>query len=176
MNDSVWQTIAETPWWVYPLVFYVCYIAYLSTKPKVIPIYNLIFSAAFFILISIVGITAFVHFNNMNLSSWIVMFLLGAGLGWLHFRMLNIKALRGEKKLVMPGSWFVLAFIITFVAVQYYLGFPLYLDADTLRAGKYSLLLMTLYGFFTGLFTGRIACALRIVKHGPFTAEASPAR
>jgi hypothetical protein len=174
MNDSIWQKIAETPWWVYPLIFYVIYIAYLSTKPKIVPLYNLFFSAAAFLLVSIIGIVAFVRFDNMNLASYIVMFFLGGGLGWLHFRSLKIKAVAGEKKLVMPGSWFAVFFIIAFVTAQFYLQFPLSLNSDVLLHGQYSLLLMTLYGFFTGLFGGRIACALRIVKNGPFTP--SPAR
>src|SRR3990167_5126937 len=175
MNGSIWQAIAETPWWVYPLVYYMFYLSYLGTKPRIMPLQYLMLSATSFILISTLGIIYFVNVDISNPACWIVMFLLGAGLGWLHFGRLKVKGIEGAKKILMPGSVLPFCIIVAVLSVKYFFSDQISVDPDVLRTGLYSRGLMTLYGFCTGLFFGRIVYVMRVLKFGPFTPDVLPA-
>jgi hypothetical protein len=170
MNDSIWQKIAETPWWQIAIVGYMIYLTYLTTKPRTISLRSLQFSVGSMLALSLIGLTSATYFNTEALGRSLVMFLLGSGLGWLQFSRYRLQAIAGEKKLVVPGSRTLIFLIPTIVFLKYYFHGQLSLDASTLPIEKLTTLFMTIVGLTCGLFTGRLFYATRIVKVGPFVA------
>ena len=168
MNDSIWQSIAATSFWVYVLVFYFLYMGYRGKKPQVVPLRALVLLAIGLICFTLAGISMFVKFNATNASYWALMYMLGMGLGWLQFSTLPVKAIVGEKNIYIPGSWLTLCIIIAMIASIFLTDFQISFDPATLRSGAYSRFLMIAYGLVTGLYFGRTIYALRAVKHGPF--------
>lgn len=172
MSNNFWQAIANTPWWTYLIVLYLAHIGYKATKPNIIPVKNFFLFPLLFFILTIIGMTTLIHLTFANTLTWATMFVLGAGIGWLHFRYLNIKAIKGEKKIRLPGSWGLIFIMITFFASKYYFGFGVNFDAainpEAIKSSQFHLMLMTTYGFITGLFLGRIAYTVRVLKLGPF--------
>ena len=169
MNDSIWQTIAGTSWWVYFVCIALVYVSYQASKPRIIKLHLLLVVTAYFICLSIIGMYAFVQLNALNIACWFVMFLLGSGCGWLQLCTTRAKAITGHRKLLLPGSWTTMFVIILLMAGRYYLRTEIHLDASIIQTAKFHFFAMAGYGFFTGFFLGRICCVLRVIKVGPFT-------
>lgn len=173
MNESIWQMIAETPWWKYVFAAYLVSIAYQAAKPHIITLRSLQYGVVSLVALSLICITKFIHINADTLSHWLVMFLLGGGLGWLQFSRYRLQAIAGEKKLLIPGSRFLFFIIPAAVFLKYYFDVPLSFDVSTLPSANLTILLMSLFGFSTGLFLGRLSYAAHVVKSGPFLAAAT---
>ncbi len=172
MHESIWQTIAYTPWWMIVLFGYLAHASYLATKPSALPIRKLIFLPVFFFVASLLGMFILVKPNTANLACWAVMLLLGTGLGWLQFRVSNIKASKEDRTLHIPGTWSALILLIAAISAKYYFGFQLNLSPELFQTTPYANALMGLYGFVTGLFIGRSYYAVHAAKHGPFALSA----
>lgn len=164
MNASIWQTIAETSFWVYILYAMIIYIGYQHSKQRAIPTLVLWTSMIAFTCASIIGMSFFVKFSIVNIAWWGGLFLLGASFGWLHYYRLQVQHLADEEKLLIPGSWITMTAISGVMAAKYYFGPEISMDPDILKTGAYSPLLMALYGFITGLYIGRILYARRIIR------------
>jgi len=168
MHESIWQMIAERPWWHFAFVGYMIYLTYLTTKPRTISLRSLQYSVFSLIALSMIALTTATYINTEALSRCLVMFLLGSGLGWLQFSTYQLQAIAGEKKLTVPGSRILIFIIPTIVFLKYYFKDQLTFDASALPIEKLTALFMTLTGLTCGLFTGRLLYATRIVKVGPF--------
>ena len=175
MNGSIWQTIAETPWWKFAFVAYLIYLVYMTTKPRIITLRSLqygVFSLTALSVIALATVTV-THINPEAFSRCLVMFLLGSGLGWLQFSRYRLQAIAGEKKLLVPGSRTLVFIIPSIIFIKYYFNFQISLDASSMPIEKLTVLLMTLAGLSCGLFIGRLFYATHVVKSGPFLATAS---
>lgn len=168
MTYTIWQVIANTPWWVFLVFILIVRVGLLATKARTIPVKNLFIIPAIFFVMTLVNMYFFVSFTLLNLSIWLSTLLLGLFAGWLQFRSLNIKALKNEAKLVVPGTWSLLVILLTIFVIKYYAGYQFVIDPEVLKQPKYVYGLLTLYGLFTGLFIGRLLYSLRCLKYGPY--------
>lgn len=168
MTASVWEVIAETPWWFYVFCFFFLKISLEATKARTVPVKSLALMPAIFIPFSLLGIYFNVTINFNNVLIWVGSLLLGLLLGFLQCRLFRIKAIKNEDKLYFPGSWTMLISIIVFIIVIYYHGFHFTIDLDTFKQPKYARILLSLYGLFAGVFIGRWYYSMRCVKYGPF--------
>ena len=169
MNDSIWQAIANIPWWIYATFIYLIRLGLLASKPRVVPIQNLFILPSFFVLLSLVCIYTSKELSFFTLSIWLSTLLLGALLGWFQFRMFKIKAIKEEAKLYLPGTWSLLILILISIALKFYfINSANTFDAHVLTQPKFAGWLFSLYGFFTGLFLGRFFYSWRCLKVGPF--------
>lgn len=164
---SVIEIIAGTPWWVYVLFVFLMRIAFLSTKPQIIDIKQLYILPAIFCILSIVSIyyisSSFNHFIY-----WLPALTIGVAFGWLHYRLLNIKAIPSENKIVLPGTWSVFIIILVIFAAKYYMGFKMSIDSSWLSNPKVIITIASLYGLCTGLFIGRASYARKCLRVGPY--------
>lgn len=176
MNNSIWEVIAETPWWFYLLFIYLLNIARLLSRTRIMPIKNLIIFPAIFFALSLIGIFFMIKLNVQNILIYFEMLLLGSFLGWLHFRLQKIKALKNEAKLVIPGSWTLAVIVIILFATRFYFRYELLqINPDILRQPEYASYFMLFYGLITGLFLGRLAFAIHCYKRGPYFSDPAAA-
>ena len=173
MHDSIWQSIASTPWWAYVLFGYFAFLCYRATKPQVVMVRKVLVMPTLITLASMAGMYFLVKPTAVKLGYWAVMFVLGSGLGWLHFSIKKIKAIEGGTRLVIPGSLGLTAVFIIAITAKYYFGYPLSLDADFIQAPQQSLSLVILYGLSLGLFFGRMLYILHIAKSAPLATTAT---
>lgn len=167
MSPQFWQAIASTSWWVIPITAFIIYVVYQSLKPKVVPVNALTVMPILFCLMTLVGIVVYVKVDAYNLMLFIDLFLLGAGIGWLNYRFLNIKAITDQHALYIPGSIAILVLGSIIGSCQYYLGLSANLTM-ILNIMHNSTILMSIFGFFSGFFIGRIGYIIHVLKSGPF--------
>lgn len=178
MTPTIWESIAETPWWFYVVVIYVIYFAYGATKPRILNIktYLATIVVYFALLIYVLSTVAEMSLHNFYLLS--VTILSGTLLGWLQFHFRNIKPIKNKMQLYLPGSWllFVLIPVLIF-AKYYYLGGLLTLSVNTIKQEPYVSYIVGACGIIMGLCVGRMIFILRCLKHGPFIdADSLPKR
>lgn len=167
MTISIWEKIAETPWWIYVLYISLIYIGFLGTKARIIPIKQLFILPGMFLILSFCSMYL-MHLTLFALMCWIATIVLGMGLGWLQFRIFKIKAVKDEAKLYVPGTWSLLVIILIIFATKYYYGYELETNPQQLLSPKFAAILALIYGFFTGLSIGRASYAMRCLKVGPY--------
>lgn len=167
-----WQMIANTPWWIATLFAYLTYGSYLATKPKTIPLRSFYIMLGMILSVSILGMTVLITVNQHNVMYYAAMLPIGVSLGWLQSARLKLQAIEGKNVIQMQGTWTLGIIVLAFFYVRYYYIHSMYFDPKMLKTPFYSLLLMIFYGLFTGLITGRLLYMRRIVRVGPFVAQA----
>lgn len=168
MQTTIWESIADTPWWSFLTVIGFIGLAWLATKPKTVPVKNLFIVPAIYIPLSLLSVYLTLPLSTMLFLNWIGAALVGAACGWLHFRLLKIKALQNEASLYIPGTYGLFIIILLIAVSKYYYNYSLILDTQRLMQAQYADYIVALYGFFAGLFIGKIAYSLRCIKTGPF--------
>ncbi len=172
MQTSIWQSIASTYWLVYVFIGFLIFLSYEGTKAQKLPVRNFFIIPPLFITMTIISMVYMLQVTPASLAAWANMLVLGSGLGWLHFRALNVKIISGENKMAMPGSLLIFFIIIGLAAAKYFYGSRFSLDIRMLKSPHTILMIMSSYGLLSGLFLGRAAYTWRAIKHGPFALEA----
>lgn len=169
MTKSVWDIIAETPWWFYPFVFGFFYIGFAATKPKVVHLRQIFPLPILYLALSFVCIYVGIHSTISNWCYWLGSCVLGTALGWLQMMARRVKAIKNSDQLYLPGSWVLFFIVIALVVLKYYLNYQFsYLTLDILSDPKNAEIFMALFGFCAGLYLGQIAYAVRTIKVGPY--------
>ena len=164
--NNIWQMLSNTPWWVYVVFIVLLQIGFAARKPRIVPFKRLIILPLIFLILSLVGLWEHEQFTLHNVFLWLIAMLPGIFLGWMQFHALRIKAIKNTHELYIPGSWLILGIVLLVFAIKYYIGYHEDIDARFIEhAARWMLLL---YGFFTGLFIGRLSYALRCIKYGPY--------
>ena len=169
---SIWETAANTPWWVYALFIYLVRLGFLATQPRIIPVKNLLLLPTLFVLFSLFNLYSTVQVTALHLLVWLGALCLGCLLGWLQYAALKIKAIKDEAKLYIPGTWTLLFIILIIFSIKYYFNYESAIEPSALTNSSSPWVLL-LYGLFTGLFIGRMSYAFRCLKYGPFVTESS---
>ncbi len=172
MTQSIWDTIANTPWWVYVIFIFLLRAGLSATKPRTVPLRSFFVLPAILIPLSLINFFIDVNLTPTNVGMWLGALLVGILLGKVQFRLLRIKAIPKEAKLHVPGSWSLLIVLLVIFLTRYYYGHEMAIDPDVLKQPKWMMAMFLAYGFFTGLFIGRAISAVRCVKSGPFVATA----
>lgn len=167
-NPTIWETIADIPWWLYPTVTYLIIVGFTATKPRVVSVKHTFILPGLFLVLSVASLLYTVHASLTNIAFWLLAIVAGSGVGWLYCLSLKIKAVKDKPLLYLPGTWSVLFIFLTIFAVRSYYGFTLAFDPLILTQPKHAFALVTIYGLFTGLFIGRSVYSLRCLKVGPF--------
>lgn len=172
MTISIWERIADTPWWVYALFVYVAMVCFIATKPHTVTLKSLYITSAIFIPISIISICLVLPFSFYNMLIWAIATLAGAALGWLQFKVMKIKAIKQESKLHIPGTWSIFLLAGLVLVANYYYGDTIKLDLSLLLLPKYTPYVLAIYGVLSGLFIGKIIYSRRCIKSGPYFSQA----
>jgi len=168
MTNSIWNILAETPWWVYVLFIYLIRLGIKATKPQTVPLKNLLLLPLAFFTLSCLSIYFSLKITALHIALWSLALLVGSFLGFLQGRLLKIKAIKHESQLHFPGSWSLLIMLLIIFASKYYLGHETAIDPAILTQPSSAAAMFALYGLMTGLFFGRVGYAIKCIKVGPY--------
>lgn len=168
MTNSLWETAANTPWWFYLMVIVLFRLSLLARHPRIIHIRNLYFVPSLFIPLSLFTIFFTLPVHILGIAMWVGALFLGIVLGWLQFKFFNIKAIRHEAKLHIPGSWNMFIFLLVLCVVKYYYNYHFNFDWEYYKETNNANVLLFLYGLLAGLMLGKIFYSKRCIKVGPF--------
>jgi hypothetical protein len=168
MTASIWESIADTPWWMYLGFIGLFALSWSATKPREIPIRNLLATPLVFIPFSLLCISFTLPINALNIGIWVVTAALGTVLGWWQFRLMKIKAIKDKLMIHMPGTRSLFIFMFLISAAKYFYGFSFSDYLALFTQVKYAKPILGGYGLLTGLLIGKVFYCLRCVKVGPF--------
>jgi hypothetical protein len=171
MSYSIWGSIAEVSWWVYPVLIFSLMIAFRSTKSHYIDMKRFIFLPYFPIvmLILLMPFSITLTANKMMLFSAAIFPSMLAG--WLQFRLRKIKALKNQSQFFVPGSWAIFFIILIAIAARIYFygfNFAITIDPYVLQKEQYTNIVVTLCSICAGLTIGRSIYLYRCMKFGPY--------
>lgn len=172
MQTSIWENIADTPWWFFLAVLGLIWMAWLATKPKTVAVKSLFLIPVIYIPLSLASIFLSFPITPASVFIWIGATMAGTVLGWLHFRVLRIKAIQNESRLYIPGTWTLFILLLLIAVSKYYYGYSFIIDPQYFIQAKYATIIVALYGLFAGLFIGKVIYSLRCVKYGPYLSNA----
>ncbi len=174
MPHWIWESIANTPWWVYVMMAYLIHIGIKATHPHQISLRQCLYFPLMFIFLSICLMSALVdHWTLALLERLCLSLIAGVLFGMLQFKFLGIKAIPQTQQLQQPGSYGVLIMTFIMIALKCYLGDQFLLDLSLLQYLQQPKWLLIVHGFMSGLFIGRILSVLRCLRRGPFVNIAS---
>ncbi|OGT63630.1 MAG: hypothetical protein A3E85_01595 [Gammaproteobacteria bacterium RIFCSPHIGHO2_12_FULL_45_12] len=174
MTNSIWNTLANTPWWLYAAYFFMIRISFSSLKPQILALKSLIPFPILCALVSAITLFATPSFTSGRIAYWLTGVLTGMLLGSLQFRLMKIKAILHEPKIWIPGSPALLIALIVFGFLRTYYNWSLTIDMSLLAQPDHALKIAGILGLLTGLSVGRILYALHCLKQGPYLTPATP--
>lgn len=169
MNEhmTLWAGIYEalrcTPWWVYVLFVYLLLIGFKARHTNVVSLYKLVVIPAIFGILSIHTLIE-LPFHAANVVSFVLLLLIGVGLGYWQVSRFTIKVDRAKKLLQLPGSWQTLVLILFIFALKYYFGMQMGFDPQLATHLVFTIIMMAAYGITVGLFVGRFLCYLKALR------------
>lgn len=169
-----WQSVANTPWWMYLFFLYLILLSYRTTKPQRIALIALQLGPGFYLLVSLASMIWLINTTPKNVAYWAAALTGGVLVGWLQFRIKNVKAIEDTKILQVPGTFLFLAFICTAIFAKFYYGYTPDLIAMYVNLSLSTMIksqsdrVMLLLGLLTGLLSGRFLYARKVIQHGPY--------
>lgn len=168
MHTPFWQSVADTTWWTFAVGIYLIYVAYDATKPRTITLQSMWMIPLVVFTISLISLAFTMQFNINNIGLWLAGMLGGLVISWLQFQLRGIKAIPHEHKLYVPGTWSAFAILIAMLLTPHFFNFNITLTPQTILQPSFAKWLFLSYGLFVGLFAGKIGCAYRCVRNGPY--------
>lgn len=117
---SLFQIVAHTPLWVWPLMALVVGLGILGLKPRILPLWRLGILPAVGLVLSLVAITQ-AALPGVAAAGWLVGLLAALPLGEALGRRRAVQSLE-DGRLKIAGGWFMLVFGLSIFAVRYALG------------------------------------------------------
>lgn len=171
MAHKFWYIVATTPWWIYLLFFSLIRFSLILTKPRIVSLKTHYLS--FFSLFVFLGIACYVFPPKVEgLFLTFPSFIAGGVFALLITRISKVKAIVNEHKIFLPGSWWLLFFILAIFFVRQTLYFY-YDQFDWVNWIKLygPIYLLPLYGFSVGANLTQLIYYRRILKKGPYATE-----
>lgn len=169
MTNLTWERIADISWVTCAIFIYFIIVAIKATKPSFVFIRQLFFATGLFIVLSIVWLYFYAHLTLFNCTIWLGSIFLGTLLGWVHFWATKVKAVKDQKQIRLPGSWFLMFAIFAIVFSTFYYNFDFFSFSLKLTSKTYAFPLLIIYGICAGLFIGRLIYSIKCIKKGPYT-------
>jgi hypothetical protein len=167
MHTSLWQVIADTPWWVFVVGVYFCYAAFAASKPRITPFQSTWIIPSIIFVFSLLSLGLTRQITIVHIGFWLSGLLSGGVFGWVQFHLHGIKAIPNENKLFIPGTWRVFPLLAAGLLVGHYLDIrPI--EPHMLFEPPLVRWLFFSYGAFAGLFGSRSWCGYRCIKRGPY--------
>ncbi|MDP1838711.1 MAG: hypothetical protein Q8N31_24755 [Reyranella sp.] len=117
---SLFQIVANTPLWVWPLMVFVVWIGVLSLRARTVPVWRLAILPVVSLIFSLAGIAQSAQ-PGLAAAGWAVALLAALPLGLALGRRRAVRFL-ADGRLEIAGGWFMLAFGLSIFAARYALG------------------------------------------------------
>ena len=118
---SLFQIVANTPLWVWPLMAFVLWLGLQGLRPRVIPWWRLAILPMVGLATSLAGIAQSAH-PAWTATGWGLGLLAFLPVGWVFGQNRRVQRRPGDGKLEIAGGWFALAFGTSIFAVRYAMG------------------------------------------------------
>ena len=118
---SVYQIVANTPLWVWPLMLFVLWLGWRGLQPRVMPPARLAILPLVGVATSLTGIAQSLQ-PGLAAAGWAVALPAALPLGWAIGTRRGVRLRPEDGRLEVAGGWFALGFGISIFVVRYALG------------------------------------------------------
>lgn len=141
------QIILHTPLYVWPLLAYLIWIGWKSTKTHLISWKLLLIMPAI--------MSVWSACSGISIWKWLICTALGVWLGSLTVRRLNLRFDKERNKIEISGSWAPMVLSLSMFGLKYFLAVISHLYPE-LKGGSPFFLLDCATSVISGMFTGRV--------------------
>ncbi|WP_321861019.1 DUF6622 family protein [Pseudomonas paraveronii] len=148
------EILQGTPLWVYGVFLLICYYGFkarLSTRES--PSFLLI-TPSIFAFWSLFSLNYIGHLA-MTLGAWLTGVALGSATALVLFPTRCLTLDDSGRRIIVPGTWKILAIYLFFFAVRYFIGYQAAVHPEHSNDVEIILIACTASGFTVGLFCGR---------------------
>lgn len=156
METTIWDTIADTPWWVGFTYVALIYSGYLATKARLVPFKYLRKTTISFVIATFIVLIVLKRFSLPALCSWLAMLILGSIIGWLQYRIMKVKANGPSGLIRLPGNWISICIIFGLIYWQSHSTSIDLFDVNFLLSQNVTRWLPPCYGLLAGLMIGKL--------------------
>ena len=100
--------------------------------------------------------------NGISILSWFTGITLGSILGYLHYSLLKVRFNKDDNSFIIPGTITTLVLILLIFASKYYFSYQIAIDPKLLEQKDFEFAMLSLSGFVSGCFIGRLIYCLKI--------------
>lgn len=160
----LFEIITNTPIWVFILFFFLVLLGLSQTRDRKVSLNKVMILPIVMLLLSFVGVLSAFGINFNSLLAYLSGLLFGI--------LLNIKLnfprnstySEAEKLFFIKGSFVPFILIMAIFFTKYFVGVVSAKDLPFIYSIYFSLIISLLYGFFSGIFFGRIFVLRKILK------------
>lgn len=142
----------KAPLWVWPLLAFILISGIKASKNHILSVKKLMLIPLAFFIWALYSI--FAHTDMYELSLLIASLAVGATLGYLLVRNLNVRFDKAKQIAEMPGSWMTLILALSIFALKFSLGAIISVN-PTLKGTLFLLIIEVAAAIIAGIFAGR---------------------
>ncbi|PLY07903.1 MAG: hypothetical protein C0625_04145 [Arcobacter sp.] len=150
------EIITHTPIWVFLLFLFLLFLGLSQTKDRNVSFKRVIVLPIIMLLFSFIGVISTFGINLVSLSTYLICLFLSIYLGILLKLPRNATFIKEEKVFHIKGSFIPFFLIMAIFFTKYFVGVVTARELAFISSGYFILIVSSLYGFFSGIFFGRI--------------------
>lgn len=164
---EIWETVIQTPWWVYLLLAYIIRAGVQASTTRALPFSRLFIAPVIFTIIALHTLLATVQISYIGLLIWGCFLITGTILGmWLVTR-LDLKVDKKNSLIHIPGNWNTLVVMVIIFSSKYYFAYELARHPHYAEQIGFVLAMQTISALCTGLLLGKLLGYLYSIKNCP---------
>lgn len=150
------EIVARTPYWVWALLAFLLFIGVRGLKPSTASFARLAILPAVFLAWGLSGFATSYGLRPAGIAVWAAALVLGAGIGLLLARTIEIHADKERGLIRLPGNALNLVLILIIFATKYTLGVMAGMRPSITGEFLYMATDVGVSGLLTGMFGGRL--------------------
>lgn len=158
------ELISHTPTWVLVVFVILIILGFIQGKKRTVNVNTVLILPISMIVFSLFGVLSAFGLSTLTLSLWgiglIITLIVGIKLAYPKL----VRFSKQTNKLIIPGSWVPLFFMMSIFCTKYFIGFAVARELPIINEQTFIILLSLLYGAFSGIFLSRAIIILRASK------------
>ncbi len=165
MPVLTWETLANTPWWIFVLFIFAFKLSLNARKPSTLPIKNLLITPIYCVFLGLITSFYLLHPSLLQLSNSLLGLALGFCFGWFQLSFHRPKLHPADQRITLNGSSLPLLLFLSSAFMT--LCHPATLNAiyDATLSGQYNAYILFFYGLGAGSALGRFFYAKGALKN-----------
>lgn len=165
MPVLTWETIANTPWWVFVLYAFSFKLSLNARKPSTLPVNHLLIAPIYCVFLGLITSYYLLHPSLLQLSNSLLGLALGLTFGWFQLSFHQPTLHPALQRITLKGS--SLPLILFFASNFMILCYPTTLNKlyTALMNGQYNAYILFFYGLGAGSAIGRFTYAKGALKN-----------
>lgn len=164
--NTILNAAMQTPWWVCVIFIVLINRGIAASRPQVVSLKKLVLFPLIFIGLSIHTMMTSFQMNGFIFSLCVFGIAIGSVAGWLLVKNHHYKVDKKNMLIQLPGSWIILILILIIFISKYYFFYELAFDPALAHEAPFEFTMLTITGFCTGLFAGRLICYIQKILTG----------